>query len=300
MIGRNKRAGWTGALTIDVEDYFHVHAFADAIDRKDWDSLESRVEANTNRLLDLFAECEATATFFTLGCVAARFPALVKRIVAEGHELASHGWAHYAVHQQTQTAFYDDVLRARETLEDIGAVPVIGYRAPSFSIDPRSPWAYPSLAEAGYRYSSSSHPIAHDHYGDANANRHPHHEPAAGLLEIPITTLELRNRRFAGGGGGFFRVFPLAHFRNTMQRMANEGIPPNFYLHPWEIDPGQPRIKAAPLKSRMRHYVGLGRCEAKLKSLLQGAHWTRMDSAYDGWLELSHRPDPHSDQRLFA
>ena len=296
----NGRAGWTGALTIDVEDYFHVHAFADAIDRSDWDSMESRVEANTNRLLDLFAAREAKATFFTLGCVGAQCPALIRRIVAEGHELASHGWAHYAVHQQTRDAFFEDVRRARQVLEDIGGVPVIGYRAPSFSIDPRSPWAYEALAGAGYRYSSSSHPIAHDHYGDAEANRHPHHEPSAGILEIPITTLERFGRRYPGGGGGFFRVFPLAHFRSTMRRMADEGIPPNFYLHPWEIDPGQPRIKAAPLKSRLRHYVGLSRCEAKLSALLQGAHWTRMDSAYDGWLDLSDRPDPRTGERLSA
>ena len=281
----NSSAPRAGALTIDVEDYYHVHALANVIDRADWDTLPSHVEANTNRLLDLFAAKEATATFFTLGSVGQRFPQLLHRIVAEGHELASHGWAHYAVHQQTRAEFHEDVRRARETLEDIGAAPVRGYRAPSFSIDTTTPWAYEVLAETGHSYSSSSHPIAHDHYGDADAPRHPFVEPSAGIVEIPITTLQFGKRRYPGAGGGFFRAFPLAHSRMVLRRMAKEGVAPNFNLHHWEIDPDQPRYKEAPLKSRMRHYIGLSRCERKLSRLLDGMAWTRMDRAYKDWLE---------------
>jgi len=253
----NSSAPRAGALTIDVEDYYHVHALANVIDRADWDTLPSHVEANTNRLLDLFAAKEATATFFTLGSVGQRFPQLLHRIVR----------------------------RARETLEDIGAAPVRGYRAPSFSIDTTTPWAYEVLAETGHSYSSSSHPIAHDHYGDADAPRHPFVEPSAGIVEIPITTLQFGKRRYPGAGGGFFRAFPLAHSRMVLRRMAKEGVAPNFYLHPWEIDPDQPRYKEAPLKSRLRHYIGLSRCERKLSRLLDGMAWTRMDRAYKDWLE---------------
>ena len=237
-----------GALTIDVEEHFHVHAFAGVIDRADWPRHESRVVANTDRILDLFAEHGARGTFFVLGCVADAHPALVRRIVEAGHELASHGQAHHAVFDQSRDAFLDDVRRSRGTLEDAGGMAVKGYRAPSFSIDARSPWAYEALAEAGYAYSSSSHPIDHDLYGDPDAPRHPFREPSAGLLEIPVTTLLWRGRRIAAGGGGFFRLFPLALTRANVARMRTEGVPPNFYLHPWEIDPAQPRVKAAPPK----------------------------------------------------
>jgi len=274
-----------GALTIDVEEHFHVHAFADVIDRRDWPNHESRVEANTDRILAILAETGARGTFFVLGCVADDQPALVRRIVEAGHELASHGQAHRAVFQQDRAAFHEDVRRSRLTLEDAGGVAVRGYRAPSFSIDARSPWAYDVLAEAGYTYSSSSHPITHDLYGDPDAPRHPFREPSAGMLEIPITTLLWRGRRIPAGGGGFFRMFPLALIRANMARMRAEGVPPNFYLHPWEIDPGQPRIKNAPLKSRLRHTIGLRGCDSKLRRLASDGIWTRMDEAYHGWLD---------------
>jgi polysaccharide deacetylase family protein (PEP-CTERM system associated) len=281
-----------GALTIDVEEHFHVHAFAGTIDRADWPRLPSRVEANTDRILQIFSDTGVKGTFFTLGCVAEAHPALVRRIVDAGHELASHGTAHRAVFDQDRAAFFDDVHRARLVLEDTGGVAVKGYRAPSFSIDERSSWAYDALAEAGYTYSSSSHPISHDNYGDPDAPRHPFREPTANMLEIPITTLLWRGRRIPAGGGGFFRMFPLALTRANMVRMHREGIPPNFYLHPWEVDPSQPRVKAAPLKSRLRHYIGLSRCESKLRRLASrapsgessGGQWTRMDEAYHGWL----------------
>ena len=294
-----------GALTIDVEEHFHVHAFAKVIDRADWPSHASRVEANTDRILHILADSGACGTFFTLGCVADRHPALIRRIVEAGHELASHGQDHFAVFDQSRDTFLEDVRRSRLTLEDIGGVTVRGYRAPSFSIDARSPWAYEMLAEAGYTYSSSSHPISHDLYGDPDAPRHPFREPSVGMLEIPITTLLWRERRIPAGGGGFFRMFPLALVRANMARMRAEGVPPNFYLHPWEIDPGQPRIKAAPLKSRFRHTIGLSRCESKLRKLAAdgatGDTWTRMDEAYHGWLDDLHadgRSDPGRDAAL--
>lgn len=270
-------------MTIDVEDYYHVHAFKDVIDRGDWAGMESRVEKNTHRILDIFSETGAKGTFFTLGCVAEKHPAIVKRIVADGHELASHGQDHWAVFDQDRARFLADVTRAKLTLEDIGGVAVNGYRAASFSIDERSPWAYDVLAEAGYRYSSSSHPIAHDAYGDPNAERAPH-ATASGVVEIPVTTARIGKRRVPAGGGGFFRLLPLSWFIRAHAQAEREGLTPNFYLHPWEIDPAQPRIKAAPLKSRFRHYVGLNRCESKLIRLLHGRAWTRMDEAHDGWL----------------
>jgi len=287
------------AMTIDVEDYYHVHAFKDVIDRSEWSSRESRVEKNTNRLLDLFEKADTKATFFTLGCVAAAHPQIVKRIVADGHELASHGWDHWAVFDQDRSTFLADITRARETLEDIGGTSVKGYRAASFSIDERSPWAYDALAEAGYRYSSSSHPIAHDAYGDPNADRAPH-VTASGVIEIPVTTAKMGSKRVPAGGGGFFRLLPLSWFTRAHRQMISEGLTPNFYLHPWEIDPEQPRIKGAPLKSRFRHYVGLSRCESKLKRLLNGAIWTRMDEAYDGWLGGSERSDSNNGERRSA
>lgn len=287
------------AMTIDVEDYYHVHAFKDVIDRSEWDGMESRVEANTNRLLDLFEQADAKATFFTLGCVAAAHPQIVKRIVADGHELASHGWDHWAVFDQNRSTFLADVTRARETLEDIGGTPVKGYRAASFSIDERSPWAYDALAEAGYRYSSSSHPIAHDAYGDPDADRSPH-VTASGVVEIPVVTAKIGARRVPAGGGGFFRLLPLNWFTRAHRQAVAEGLIPNFYLHPWEIDPEQPRIKGAPVKSRFRHYVGLSRCESKLKRLLNGAMWTRMDEAYHGWLGSSERSDDSASERRSA
>ena len=297
MSDTDKGGALPGALTIDVEEHFHVHAFAGTIKRADWPHQESRVEANTDRILQLFADTGVLGTFFTLGCVAEQYPALIRRIVEAGHELASHGTAHYAVFDQNRAAFFEDVYRARSTLEDAGSAAVKGYRAPSFSIDPRSPWAYEALAEAGYTYSSSSHPISHDLYGDPDAPRHPFREPSANMLEIPITTLLWRGRRIPAGGGGFFRMFPLILTHTNMERMRAEGIPPNFYLHPWEVDPSQPRIKAAPLKSRLRHTIGLSSCESKLRRLANsapsGEKWTRMDEAYHGWLDdLSDSRNP--------
>ncbi len=287
----------TAAMTIDVEDYYHVHAFKNVIRRADWPDMKSRVEANTNRLLDLFEKTGTKATFFTLGCVAKDHPGIVQRIVNDGHELASHGWDHWAVFDQDRETFLSDISKAKQTLEDIGGTAVKGYRAASFSIDDRSPWAYDMLAEAGYMYSSSSHPIAHDAYGNPDADRSPG-QTASGVIEIPVTTAIIGKRRFPVGGGGFFRLFPLRWFTQAHRKALAEGLTPNFYLHPWEIDPKQPRIKDAPLKSKFRHYVGLSKCESKLTRLLKSATWTRMDEAYYGWLGGTERSDERDSDDL--
>lgn len=268
------------AMTIDVEDYYHAHALLPGFPRAAWPGLERRVEANTHALLDQFSEMGVLATFFTLGSVAREFPSIPKRIVAEGHELASHGWAHHAVHDQSRAEFLEDVSRARDVLQDIGGTDVRGYRAPSFSIGARTPWAYEALAQAGYRYSSSSNPIAHDHYGDAAAPRFAFVEQSSGIREIPVTTLEVMGRRLPAGGGGFFRVLPSQIFTQALHQVSRAGEIGNFYLHPWEIDPGQPRAQAVPVKSRLRHYAGLSRCQAKLGRHLCAANWGRMDALY--------------------
>ncbi len=273
------RAG-IGAMTIDVEEHFHVSAFAGVLDRADWPKQESRVEANTHRLLDLFAAHEAQATFFCLGCVARAAPGLIRRIAAEGHELASHGDQHFRVFEQSRAEFAEDLRRAKGAIEEAGGQAVTGYRAPSFSVDARSPWAYEVMAGTGHAWSSSSHPIKHDHYGDPTALRTPHREPSAGILEIPVSTRMWRGRRLPFAGGGFFRLAPLAWTRSGLDAYAQEfGIAPNFYLHPWEIDPDQPRLKGAPLKSALRHRIGLGRAESRLAALLAERRWRSMREA---------------------
>lgn len=265
------------ALTVDVEDWFQVGAFERVIDRADWDALTPRVVRNTERVLDLFAEAGVKATFFTLGWVASRHPTIVRRIVAEGHEVASHGWDHARVFTMTAAAFADDLRRARETLEDQAGTTVTGYRAPSFSIDPRTPWAHPVLADQGFRYSSSVAPLRHDHYGWPEAPRYAF-RPVAGqsLIEVPVTVAALAGRRVATGGG-FFRLLPAALTRFAIRQVASEDAPAVFYFHPWEIDPGQPRVAKAPLRARLRHYSRLGAMEGKLRTLVAGFRWGRMD-----------------------
>jgi len=266
------------ALSVDIEEWFQVGAFERVIDAGSWDTLESRVEYNTDAVLDLFAESGVKATFFTLGWVAQRHPALVRRIVAGGHELASHGWAHQRVFTMSADAFRADIDRARKTLEDAGGVRITGYRAPSFSIDTRTPWAHPILAEEGYAYSSSVAPLRHDHYGWPEAPRFAF-RPVAGaaLVEVPVTVAEFGSRRVATGGG-FFRLFPAALTNHAVRQVSAEGQPAVFYFHPWEIDTGQPRITAAPLKSRLRHYSRLGAMAGKLRGLIRAHRWDRMDS----------------------
>ena len=268
------------ALSVDIEEWFQVGAFETVLRREDWPTLESRVAASTGRVLDLFARAGVKGTFFTLGWVAERQPALVRRIVAEGHEIASHGWDHTRVFRMTPAEFRADLGRARAAIENASGVAVTGYRAPSFSIDTRSAWAHAILAEEGYGYSSSVAPVAHDHYGWPQAPRFAYRPlPDSPLVELPVTTAQVGAKRFAAGGGGFFRVYPYAVSRWAVRQVNDsERRPAVFYFHPWEVDPGQPRVAAAPLKSRLRHYSRLGAMEAKLERLLGDFAWDRVDT----------------------
>ena len=271
-------------LSVDVEDWFQVGAFENVIAREAWDSLPLRVTDNVLRVLDLFAEADVKATFFTLGWVAQRNPDLMRRIADAGHEVASHGWDHGRVHTLDRASFAADISRARKVLEDITGLPVTGYRAPSFSIDHRTPWAYLELAEQGYAYSSSVAPVAHDHYGWREAPRFAFNPlPWHPLVEIPVTTAMLGGRRVAAGGGGFFRVLPYAFSRWAIRQVNRQDRRPAvFYFHPWEIDPDQPRVPDAPMHSKLRHYTNLERMAGKLKELVHEFAWGRMDA-------LAHR-----------
>jgi len=268
-------------MTVDVEDYFQVEAFARTVARDQWETFPRRVEANTDRILDLFSRAGVHGTFFTLGWVAERHPALVRRIVAAGHELASHGHGHARVTTLTADEFRQDITRARHLLEDIGGVPIAGYRAPTFSIGPATPWAYPILAETGHRYSSSVYPVHHDLYGAPDAPRFIHKVADGALWEVPMTTLRLRGHNLPCAGGGYFRLLPYAVFRRMLAAFnraeANGGM---FYTHPWEVDPGQPRIAGASRLSRLRHYLNLGRTAPRLELLLRDFAWGRMDQVF--------------------
>jgi polysaccharide deacetylase family protein (PEP-CTERM system associated) len=269
------------AMTVDVEDYFQVQAFAHCIDRRDWDAFPGRVDHNTNRILDQFDAAGVKATFFTLGWVAQRHPALIRRIVADGHELASHGWDHTRVDRQDPEAFRDDVRRTKALLEDTGGSAVTGYRAATFSIGSRNMWAFPILRQEGYLYSSSINPIRHDLYGIPDAPRLPFRPEPDGVMELPMTTVRLMGRNWPCSGGGYFRLLPTMLYRAGLQRVnQREGHPAIFYFHPWEIDPKQPRIANAGWKSRLRHYTNLTRMEADLDRLLRDFAWDRMDHVF--------------------
>ena len=266
------------ALSVDVEEWFQVGAFERVIGRADWPGLESRVERNTDACLALFDRAGVKATFFTLGWVAARAPGLVRRIVGAGHEIASHGWDHSRVFTMTPAQFRDDLTRARRAIEDAAGVRVTGYRAPSFSIDARTPWAHAVLADAGYAYSSSVAPVVHDHYGWPQAPRFAFRPlPDASLVELPVTTARLGGRTLAAGGGGFFRLLPYGFSRWAIDQVNGEGRPAVFYFHPWEIDPDQPRVARAPLRSKLRHYSRLAAMAGKLERLLRDFAWGRTD-----------------------
>lgn len=267
------------ALSVDVEDWFQVGAFEKVIDRGSWESLSRRVEHNTDRVLALFAETGVKATFFTLGWVAARHPALIRRIAEAGHEVASHGVDHRRVFTMTEAEFREDLKSARAMIEDAVGERVRGYRAPSFSVDTRTPWAHPVLAEQGYDYSSSVAPIVHDHYGWPDSPRFAW-RPVAGsdLIELPVTTVSLAGRRIAAGGGGFFRLLPYAFSSWAIGRVnRSEQRPAIFYFHPWDMDPGQPRVRNATLRSKLRHYTNLSLMEPKLFKLLRDHEWGRTD-----------------------
>ena len=272
--------GLSNALTIDVEDYFQVSAFAPYIRRDEWEQRECRVERNVQRILELLAQKQIKATFFTLGWVAERYPQLVRDIVAGGHELASHGYGHERASDLSQAAFTQDVTRAKKLLEDLAGAPVLGYRAPSFSIGTGNLWAFDVLARAGYQYSSSVYPIQHDHYGMPDSPRFAY-RLASGLLEIPITTLRMGNRNLPSSGGGYFRLLPYALSRWMLRKVNQEDHESAiFYFHPWEIDPEQPRVAGIDLRTRFRHYVNIGRTERRLISLMDDFRWGRMDQIF--------------------
>ena len=268
------------ALSVDVEDWFQVGAFETVIARDKWDSLEHRVEANGDAVLALFDEAGVKGSFFTLGWVAERYPRLIRRVVDAGHEIASHGWDHQRVFTMEPAIFRADLDRARIAIEDSCGVSPMGYRAPSFSIDQRTPWAHRVLAEEGYAYSSSVAPIRHDHYGWRDAPRFAHRPlPDSDLIELPVTTVELGGRRMAAGGGGFFRLLPYGFSNWAITRVnGSDERPAVFYFHPWEIDPDQPRVQEAPLKSRIRHYSRLKEMRPKLLKLLKAHRWGRTDA----------------------
>lgn len=270
------------ALTIDVEDYFQVSAMAPYIDRADWDRCECRVEHNIDRILQLLAAKNTHATFFTLGWIAERYPDMVRRIVREGHELASHGYGHQRVSDLTEAEFFDDITRSKGLLEDLGGQAVWGYRAPSFSIGAQNLWALDTLQRAGYRYSSSIYPVKHDHYGMPDAPRFAYETPG-GMMEVPPTTLRMFNRNLPSSGGGYFRLMPYALSRWMLQQVNKQDEQSAiFYFHPWEIDPDQPRVAGIDLKTRFRHYVNIGRTEQRLARLLDDFQWGRMDQIFIG------------------
>ena len=268
------------ALTIDVEDYFQVSAFAPHIRRSEWDTLPCRVEQNVDRILQMLADAGVHATFFTLGWVAERYPDLVRRISGEGHELASHGFAHHRATDQERGEFLADIRLAKAVLEDISGFAVHGYRAPSFSVGPKNPWAFECIGEAGYRYSSSIYPIRHDHYGVPDAPRFPY-QTSPGLLELPVATVRMMSSNWPAGGGGYFRLLPYVVSRGLIRRInAVDAKPAIFYFHPWELDPDQPRVSGPGLKTRFRHYVNLRRTQPRLRRLLRDFRWNRVDRVF--------------------
>lgn len=276
------RAPLPNAMTVDVEDYFQVSAFAPHIARSSWAALPCRVERNVDVVLALLDQRQVRATFFTLGWIARRYPAMVRAIADAGHEVASHGYAHVRASEQSRIQFRRDILRSKHLLEDIAGRPVLGYRAPSFSLMPGSRWAFDTLFHSGYRYSSSVYPIAHDHYGAPDSPRFAFYPVSrSGILELPVSTVRLFGRNLPAGGGGYFRLYPYGVSRwflrriNHLERQA--GI---FYFHPWELDPGQPRQRDIPMKTRFRHYLNLGRTEPRLLELTRDFRWDRIDNIF--------------------
>ncbi len=258
------------AMTVDVEDYFHVSAFDGVLPRSEWDRMESRVVPNTERLLELFAETSVRATFFVLGWVAERHPALVRAILAGGHEVASHGYAHRLVYDLTPEMFRDDIRRSKHILEDAGGCAVEGYRAPSYSVTPRSLWALDILIDEGFHYDASIFPIHHDRYGIPVSARHAYtlHRAAGDILEAPASTARWGPFNFPVAGGGYFRILPYEWTRWGISRINRlEQRAAIFYIHPWEIDPGQPRLSGS-LLSRFRHYRNLDQTEGRLRRLV--------------------------------
>lgn len=277
-----RQAKVRNAMSVDVEDYFHVSAFAPYISRQAWPAIACRVEANVDWILGVFADMDVKASFFTLGWIAERYPAMVRRIAEQGHEIASHGYAHKRVSDQAPAEFLDDVRRSKDLLEQVSGQRVAGYRAPSFSIGAQTRWAWDLLQDAGYQYSSSVYPIRHDHYGMRDAPRFAFYAGRHDkFLELPITTVRLLDRNFPAGGGGYFRLYPYTLSRwminHVNRRDGKSGI---FYFHPWEIDPAQPRPGKLDMKTRFRHYVNLHRMRERISTLAQDFRWDRIDRIF--------------------
>lgn len=273
------RSAPLNAFTVDVEDYFHVAALSSAISRSSWESREFRVSASTERLLAMLGERGITGTFFVLGWVAERVPQLVRRIAAAGHEIACHGYSHQLIYTQSQQTFLDETRHAKQLLEDLTGGPVRGYRAASFSITPKSRWALDTLIDLGFEYDSSIFPVRHDRYGMPGAARSPGTvESPSGrkIVEFPMSTALFGGVRVPVSGGGYFRLLPYWFVRAGLRRINDrDGMPFTFYLHPWEVDPDQPRMKVG-LLSRVRHYTNLDRCEERLRRLLGEFRFTSM------------------------
>lgn len=269
------------ALTIDVEDYFHVAAFSSQISTSDWGTkYPSRVETSTKLALELFAQHNCKATFFVLGWVAEKHPQLIKQIVDEGHELACHGYMHQKANTQSISEFKDDVSRCKSLLEDLSGTQIYGYRAPSFSIDPTNEWTFEVLHQLGFTFSSSTYPVEHDHYGAPDWPRFKHLRPE-GITEIPIPTTLIAGKSIPIGGGGFFRLYPYWLTKKLItQFVSKHNQPYSFYFHPWELDPAQPRVDDAPFKSKFRHYLNLNSVDRKLSSLLSDFDWGTVSQAY--------------------
>ncbi|WP_413284596.1 XrtA system polysaccharide deacetylase [Vibrio sp. MA40-2] len=288
----------SSVMTVDVEDYFQVSAFSNNVNFSDWGTTYPlRVEKSTHRILDIFSQHDVKATFFVLGWVAEACPQLVRHIVDQGHELASHGYAHQRANQQTADVFKQDVYRSKAFLEDTSGQQVLGYRAPSFSIDPSNEWAFQVLKELGFIYSSSTYPVKHDLYGAPDWPRHKYLRPE-GIVEIPIPTTNSFGKSIPIGGGGFFRLYPYALSKYLINKFLTETNKPySFYFHPWEIDHDQPKMKNAPLKSKVRHYLNLHRMENRLNSLLSDFNWDTMSNVYqlNGQLDDSRSEDQENN-----
>jgi len=268
------------AMTIDVEDYFQVSAFATTVNYTDWDSFKSHVEKNTHAILRVMSEAETLGTFFVLGWVAERYPQLVRDIASEGHEVACHGYSHQLIYDQSPDVFYEETRNSKAILEDIVQQPVNGYRAASYSITNKSKWALDILAELGFTYDSSIFPVYHDRYGIPDAPKYPHTiklDNGRSIVEFPMSIRELMGYRLPVAGGGYFRLYPYLLSRQLLRGINKQGHPFVFYLHPWEVDPEQPRIKAG-FVSRTRHYMNLQRCESRLRALLKDFQFSSMEN----------------------
>lgn len=269
------------ALSVDIEDYFQVSAFENVIDRSDWESLPCRVEQNTDKVMQIFADHDAKGTFFILGWVAERYPQLIKRIAEQGHEIASHGWDHIRVINMSKEEFRTDVTKTKSLLEDISGTHVKGYRAPSYSIGSANLWALEILQETGHKYSSSIYPIQHDLYGMPHAPRFAFYPNDLEIIEVPVTTTKVLGKNFPCGGGGYFRLLPYLWSKRAINKVNMvDGEAAIFYFHPWEIDPQQPRQSNTTLKTRVRHYTNLAKMEQRLRRLLLDFSWDRMDNIF--------------------